>query len=218
MSVVVRFPRARVRQVEFVPVHLERQARAGWPPGSPCPASRCRSIGAARPRRPSQALDLIGHAVQGEVVVVESAPGRTPPYMGTRCGAAVPPGPINRCWEAPPIAHGQQRAPVRVGVAGCGRLHDRRCRGARDHLFIALPVGEAHRHLERLAQVRRDGRVGRRGGAGDVGLGASVHPDPLEFVVAGKGRGQAVAVGNHAGFQPSACCPPGRNRQSWARP
>ena len=45
-----------------------------------------------------------------------------------------------------------------------------------------MVVGEAHLHLEGLADVGGDRVVGRAVGAGNVGLGGPVNPDPLVAV------------------------------------
>ena len=95
-----------------------------------------------------------------------------------------------------------RRAPVGVGaVSGAVLLlgPHRLGRNARERpREEALAVGEAHRHLDRAADIGRHEHVGVLVRA-DVGLGVvRVHPNPLECVVVWEGRRQPVAVRDRA--------------------
>ncbi len=79
-----------------------------------------------------------------------------------------------------------------------GDQGDRRGRRRRagQRLVVAGIVGEAHRHLDRLALVRRHQRVGARRRLGDGRLGGVVHPDPLVRVA---DAGQPVGIHDGGG-------------------
>ncbi len=107
---------------------------------------------------------------------------------------------------AQPLAH-RIRHVGRHGPAEPRRPRPKRRRGDHDHprgrrrragqrLGVAGIVGEAHRHLDRLALVRRHQRVGARRRPGDVRLGGVVHPDPLVRVA---DAGQPVGIHDGGG-------------------
>ena len=83
-----------------------------------------------------------------------------------------------RRQRLPDLRRARDRRRARRG--GVGRRRDGRRRRAGQRLGVAGVVGEAHRHLDRRALVRRHQRVGACCRLGDVRLGVvSGHPDPL---------------------------------------
>ena len=96
------------------------------------------------------------------------------------------------------VCHRHRRAPVVDRGTGARHHHHCHCpvpgiRVARERaLGVAPGVGDAHLHLDLLAQVGRGQRVGFGGRPWDVGVGGAVHPHPL--VGERGGRRQPIQV------------------------
>ena len=75
---------------------------------------------------------------------------------------------------------GGDEAPVRGDRIGGQHRRDRRVGVAGARFIVAIVVREVHLHLDLLARISGDQRVGEVRRAGNVAVAPAVHPDPLE--------------------------------------